>query len=122
MLRWLIDAQAIPALMWSMVGLSVITVAGAIFLLLARLLPTPVPGERWARELLEFGAEAAPMLGILGTVCGLSIGFGWVGDSGTDARQQMMAALRTALYSTAFGLVLSIGLLLVLLVVTRRQR
>ena len=42
MLRWLVDDQALPALMWGMVGLSAALVAAGLFLLLARLLPAAV--------------------------------------------------------------------------------
>lgn len=120
MLRWLIDSQSLPGLMWTMVGLSVVIVAGALFLILARLAPRAMPGEDWTRELLELGCELGPMLGILGTVCGLSLGFGLVGD--TDTRAQLIASLKSALYSTALGLVLAKLGLCTLFLTARRAR
>lgn len=118
MLRWLIDSQAVPGLMWAMVGLSVALFAAAIFLLLARLAPRALPGERWARELLELGAELGPMLGILSSVCGLSLGFGAAQQD--DARDVMIASLKTALYGTALGLILAKLALCALFLTTRR--
>ncbi|MGE0144501.1 MAG: MotA/TolQ/ExbB proton channel family protein [Planctomycetota bacterium] len=119
MLRWLIDSQALPALMWSMVGLSFVIVAGASFLVLTRWSTRALPGERWTRELLELGAELGPMLGILGTVAGLALGFGNVGTS--DARALLIASLRTALYSTAVGLVIAKLALVALFLTARRS-
>lgn len=118
MLRWLIDSQSLPGLMWTMVGLSVVLVAGALFLILARFAAKALPGEDWTRELLALGAELGPMLGILGTVCGLSLGFGIVG--GADTRDAMIASLKSALYSTALGLVLAKLALCTLFLTARR--
>ncbi|MBK8975152.1 MAG: MotA/TolQ/ExbB proton channel family protein [Planctomycetes bacterium] len=116
-LRWLVDEQAMPALMWWMVALSWATVAAALFLLLARMLSTPAPGERRVRGLLDLTTEVAPLSGIYGTVAGLVCSLNDVGQ--LDARRFLVSGLRTALYTTGYGVVIAALAMTVLFVTAR---
>lgn len=117
-LRWLVDAQAMPAVMWLMVALSTVVGAAVAFLLLVRLLPSAAPGERRARDLLDLATEVAPLCGIFGTVVGLGCSLHSVGK--LDARSFLVDGLRTALYTTGYGVVMALVAMVTLFVLARR--
>ena len=110
MLRWLIESQALPSLMWIMVGQSLVLLAVLLYLVSMRLALARPVGERACQKALETFAELAPMTGILGTVCGFSFGLHHL--DAADARAFVVEGLRTAMYTTAYGLVLAISALL----------
>ena len=117
-LRWLVEEQALPPLMWWMVGLSWLALGVVLFLLLARMLPTAAPGEAWARGFLDLTTEIAPLSGIFGTVAGLVSSLHDVGQ--VEARTFLVGGLRTALYSTGYGVVIALVAMVALFVSARR--
>ncbi|TVQ62724.1 MAG: MotA/TolQ/ExbB proton channel family protein [Phycisphaerales bacterium] len=67
--------------------------------------------ERFAPTLSTI-ITAAPMLGILGTVVGIIASFRLLGGSGPiDDPTAVAGGIATALYTTAFGLVIALGTL-----------
>lgn len=103
MLRFLVDGQALPGLMWLLVAESfaVVTVIG--YLLAQRLVFARPVGEAFCRRALLLAEEIAPASGMLGTVCGLALVLPLAGRA--DAHGLIVRGLGTALYTTAVGIV-----------------
>jgi biopolymer transport protein ExbB/TolQ len=66
------------------------------------------PSESFALSLLDFIATTAPVLGFLGTVAGMISAFGAVSESTTVQLPVVAGGLYEALFTTAFGLMVSL--------------
>ncbi len=102
----------VPLLLESVLLLSVIFYLGFTQLLSPDLLRgVRLPGateperEIGARKLFAFLYGSAPLFGLFGTVVGLTLAFGQVGQGDSGA---ILEALATQLYTTAYGLVIAI--------------
>lgn len=118
-LRWLVDEQAMPAVMWLMVALSTAVGAAIAFLLLVRLLPGAATSGRRVCDLLDLATEVGPLCGIFGTVVGLVCSLHSVGK--LDARSFLVDGLRTALFTTGYGVVIALVAMVALFLLARRD-
>ena len=66
------------------------------------------PTDSFALSLLDFIASTAPVLGFLGTVAGMISAFGAVAESTTVQLPVVAGGLYEALFTTAFGLIVSL--------------
>lgn len=66
------------------------------------------PSDSFALSLLDFIAVTAPVLGFLGTVAGMIGAFGAVAESTTVELPVVAGGLYEALFTTAFGLIVSL--------------
>lgn len=103
------------AVMWPLYALLVITVVlsieRTITLLFVWLKQEAVVKAQLERPLniLDLIAMIAPVLGFLGTVTGMIAAFKAISEASSVQLQVVAAGLYEALFTTAFGLIISIG-------------
>lgn len=103
------------AVMWPLFALLVVTIGVTVersftFIYLS------LRKKRWPKErlekpltLLDFIAMIAPVLGFLGTVTGMIQAFKSLSEAMTVELQVVAGGLYEALFTTAFGLIISVG-------------
>ncbi|MGH0052750.1 MAG: MotA/TolQ/ExbB proton channel family protein [Sphaerochaetaceae bacterium] len=102
------------AVMWPLYALLVITLVLSIergitlFLIWKRHIKTSKKEVETALSILDLIAIIAPVIGFLGTVTGMINAFKSVAEASSVQLQVIAAGLYEALYTTAFGLIVSI--------------
>ena len=116
MLSWLFENQAAPWLLAPLIVESILLVAVALYLLLAAWLAPGSVAGRWAatelrpsreipaKTLLQFLYGTAPLLGLFGTVVGMTLAFDRTGVGAGDVGPALALQLRTTLLGLAIAI------------------
>ncbi len=116
--RFLIETSS-PALMKVLAGMSAFVFAAATYVAVMRWLWSVAPLVPSLSEGLEFCVKAGPLVGILGTVQGMSASFRYFRD--VDQIDRVLSGLHTAFYSTGYGIVVALSGMVGLLLAGRSE-